>query len=90
MPYFYTVLRMSYLAGSGRNWRSFSRQLGKELEKSSSHPWRFLLVDQRNHGQSTFRGHEGPHTIDVCAQDIVKLLDGRAPDVLVGHSLGGK
>ncbi|KAK3259379.1 hypothetical protein CYMTET_31619 [Cymbomonas tetramitiformis] len=85
-----TAVIVHGLLGSGRNWRSFSRQLGKELEKSSSHPWRFLLVDQRNHGQSTFRGHEGPHTIDVCAQDIVKLLDGRAPDVLVGHSLGGK
>lgn len=45
------------LAGSGRNWRSFARALGKAVAGPGleSPSWRLLLVDQRNHGKSTLR-----------------------------------
>lgn len=83
------------LLGSGRNWRSFTRSLGaavscsKEAE-ADGRGWRFLLVDQRNHGLSTLRNHAAPHTIQASASDLNTLLDGKAPDVLMGHSMGGK
>jgi surfactin synthase thioesterase subunit len=34
--------------------------------------------------------HAGPHTIAASAQDLHSLLGGRSPDVMVGHSMGGK
>ena len=36
------------------------------------------------------RNHEGPHTIKASASDVHTLLQGQVPDVLMGHSLGGK
>jgi pimeloyl-ACP methyl ester carboxylesterase len=54
-----------------------------------------VLVDQRNHGSSSLLpGLHPPHSIEASARDIVQLFrsrfGGRAPSVVLGHSLGGK
>lgn len=58
-------------------------------------PFRALLLDLRNHGRSARApGLHGPHTLAAAAQDVVRLwqheLGGAAPDLLIGHSMGGK
>ena len=53
-----------------------------------------LMVDQRNHGASSALPFHPPHSIEASAEDIADLiatkLGGRAPEALLGHSLGGK
>ena len=54
-----------------------------------------VMVDQRNHGASSdVKGFHPPHSIQASAGDLLQLvqtkLSGRTPDLLVGHSLGGK
>lgn len=74
------------ILGSGSNWRGFARRL---VER---HPaWRCVLVDQRNHGDST--DATPPHTLSTCADDLWELAAARGggpPAMLVGHSFGGK
>ncbi len=72
------------ILGSGRNWRSLARKL------SEGHPeWRFLLVDLRHHGRS---GHPpSPDTLAACAADLEALAEPQGPpELVVGHSFGGK
>mmetsp|Transcript_46246 Transcript_46246/g.77097 ORF Transcript_46246/g.77097 Transcript_46246/m.77097 type:complete len:357 (+) Transcript_46246:29-1099(+) len=82
------------LLGSGRNWRSFTRALGAVVTSPEFHSdgrgWRFLLMDQRNHGKSAHRKHAAPHTLSTAAQDLHHTLHACTPDMLIGHSLGGK
>lgn len=69
------------ILGSGRNWRSFARRL------ADAHPeWRFALPDLRNHGDTGPLA--GPHTLSACAADLRAALP--EPEVIVGHSFGGK
>ncbi|MGM0574385.1 MAG: alpha/beta fold hydrolase [Myxococcota bacterium] len=80
-----TAFVLHGILGSGRNWRSFCRRLAR------AHPaWRFVLVDHRNHGDS--HGAPPPHTLDACADDLARLADdlGVTPEVVIGHSYGGK
>ena len=54
-----------------------------------------VMVDQRNHGASSdVQGFHPPHNIQSSAGDLLDLvqtkLSGRVPDLLIGHSLGGK
>ena len=72
------------ILGSGRNWRSFARRM-----QSKRPDLQVVLVDLRAHGDS---GHMSPpHTLSACVQDIVSLADLLGyPDVLCGHSFGGK
>ena len=54
-----------------------------------------VMVDQRNHGASSeVQGLHPPHSIEASAGDLLNLvhqkLSGRVPDMLIGHSLGGK
>jgi pimeloyl-ACP methyl ester carboxylesterase len=73
------------ILGSAKNWRSFSRRL------ASTYPgWRWYLVDLRNHGESP-KG-QSPHTLKACANDLVVLAErlGVIPEVVIGHSFGGK
>ena len=48
-----------WLAGAGRNWRTFVKAIGAAVTdpafQSDGRGWRFLLMDQRNHGKSTLR-----------------------------------
>ncbi|KAI3514262.1 hypothetical protein L1887_12582 [Cichorium endivia] len=56
--------------------------------------WRMVLVDLRCHGNSTDReGLSPPHDTANAARDLanlVKSLDWAWPDIVIGHSLGGK
>ncbi|HLV21721.1 MAG TPA: alpha/beta hydrolase [Polyangiaceae bacterium] len=71
--------------GAGHNFRSFIRKLHAKKPE-----FRFVLVDLRHHGQS--QGAPPPHTLAACAEDLAVL--GRhlkvTPEVIIGHSFGGK
>lgn len=53
-----------------------------------------MLVDLRNHGRSTeVEGINPPHDLVNAAKDLADLVKARGwnwPDVVIGHSLGGK
>ncbi len=54
-----------------------------------------VLVDQRCHGLSSqVEGFRPPHTLGASATDVAQLFrsqfGGRAPNMVIGHSLGGK
>lgn len=71
--------------GSGQNFSRFIQKL------SALRPeYRYALVDLRHHGHST--GAPPPNTLEACARDLAALAGalGAEPDVLIGHSFGGK
>ena len=73
------------ILGSARNFQGFVRKLQAE------HPeWCFVLVDIRGHGASL--AAPPPHSLRTCAEDLEHLARefGRTPQVLIGHSFGGK
>ncbi len=80
----HTAFFVHGILGSGRNWRTFAGRLAERLPA-----WRFVLVDQRSHGESG--NAPDPQTVDACAADLARLAGvvGQ-PDVVVGHSFGGK
>jgi esterase len=72
------------ILGSAKNWRSTARKLAQARPD-----FRFVLVDHRNHGDS--RGAPAPHTVDAGAEDLLALAEQVGhPEVVVGHSYGGK
>ncbi|XP_062112726.1 uncharacterized protein LOC133823888 [Humulus lupulus] len=91
-PYHRTALIIHGLLGSGRNWRTFSRNLLSTISNPSA--WRAVLVDLRNHGRSTeVEGLDPPHDLTNAAKDLADLVESQGwawPDVVVGHSMGGK
>uniref|UniRef100_A0A7N0UBQ3 AB hydrolase-1 domain-containing protein n=1 Tax=Kalanchoe fedtschenkoi TaxID=63787 RepID=A0A7N0UBQ3_KALFE len=93
-PYTSTAFVLHGLLGSGRNWRSFSRNLALQLSHSSpSSEWRMVLVDLRNHGRSAEIGFDPPHDMVNAAKDLAHLVRAKGwnwPDVVIGHSMGGK
>ncbi|KAL9373984.1 hypothetical protein Peur_033604 [Populus x canadensis] len=84
-----TAFILHGLLGSGRNWRSFSRNLASSLSE-----WRMVLVDMRNHGKSVdIEGLDPPHNMFNAAMDVANLVKEKGwewPDVVIGHSMGGK
>ncbi|GAB2227133.1 hypothetical protein Droror1_Dr00008944 [Drosera rotundifolia] len=98
-PYNYSsVLFLHGLLGTGRNWRSFAKSLSDYLSRNnksiSSREWRMVLVDLRNHGRSAGIKEIGPpHDIYNAAKDLADLVRWNGwewPDVVIGHSMGGK
>ncbi|CAL5387365.1 unnamed protein product [Camellia sinensis] len=89
-PYNFTAFVLHGLLGSGRNWRSFSRSLSSSL----SNEWRLVLVDLRNHGRSAeIESLSPPHDMANAAKDVADLVKSQGwawPDVVLGHSMGGK
>lgn len=74
--------------GRGANWRAFARAMATRRPN-----WGFVLVDLRMHGLS--QGAPGPHTLQACAQDVLRLIDEREErgdkvQAVLGHSFGGK
>ncbi len=71
--------------GSGSNLRSLALKLSKLRPE-----YRFCLVDLRHHGDS--RGAPPPNTLEACARDLASLIAelGQEPEVIAGHSFGGK
>lgn len=54
-----------------------------------------MVVDQRCHGLSSqVEGFRPPHTLGASATDVAQLFrsqfGGHAPNMVIGHSLGGK
>ncbi|CAN1277431.1 40S ribosomal protein S14-2 [Linum perenne] len=94
-PHTSTAFVLHGLLGSGRNWRSFSRTLASFLSDSSpSSEWRMVVVDLRNHGKSAeIEGLDPPHDMFNAAKDLANLVKAQGwdwPDVVMGHSMGGK
>ncbi len=72
------------ILGAGRNWLGMVRRMHARWAG-----WRFVLVDQRCHGES--RDRPGPHTLEACVDDLLALTAvAGAPQLVVGHSFGGK
>jgi esterase len=71
--------------GSGQNFGRFIQKLAGLRPE-----YRHALVDLRHHGQSS--GAPPPNTLASCAADLAALARalGAEPDVLIGHSFGGK
>jgi len=71
--------------GSGNNLRSLATKLGQLRPE-----YRFCLVDLRHHGES--QGAPPPNTLESCANDLAALIAelGKEPEVIAGHSFGGK
>ena len=71
--------------GSGNNLRSLATKVGKLRPE-----YRFCLVDLRHHGES--QGAPPPNTLEACARDLDSLITtlGKEPEVIAGHSFGGK
>ena len=71
--------------GMGRNWNAVARKVIAARPGTGA-----VMVDLREHGGSV--GHEGPHTVEAAARDVVELIESLdAPvDSVVGHSFGGK
>ena len=72
------------IMGSRQNWSRFARHLGLAQPHLS-----ITTIDLRCHGDNVHI--EGPHTIAACVHDLLVLgeLIGR-PQVVIGHSFGGK
>mmetsp|Transcript_1895 Transcript_1895/g.5548 ORF Transcript_1895/g.5548 Transcript_1895/m.5548 type:complete len:333 (-) Transcript_1895:642-1640(-) len=90
-----TAVVIHGLLGQGRNWRTWSRRFVSAAATKTNSPWRVILVDQRCHGLSSqVAGFRPPHTLGASATDVAQLFraafDGRAPQMVIGHSLGGK
>jgi pimeloyl-ACP methyl ester carboxylesterase len=71
--------------GSGSNLRSLATKLAKLRPE-----YHFCLVDLRHHGES--QGAPPPNTLKACANDLSALVEqlGQEPEVIGGHSFGGK
>jgi esterase len=69
--------------GAGRNWGAVARSVTADRPE-----WGAVLVDLRQHGDST--GFPPPHTLEATAADLdgVEVPGGLA--ALLGHSFGGK
>lgn len=73
------------ILGTGKNWVPFVRKFAENFPN-----WQFLLLDLRGHGDSS--EPPGEHTLKSTARDVEMLAraTGRAPDIVIGHSFGGK
>lgn len=81
----HTGLLLHGILGSARNLRTIATQLSARLPR-----WQWLLVDLRNHGDSS--SAPPPHTVHACVSDLAALCDhlGLQPAAAIGHSFGGK
>ncbi|KAH6806136.1 alpha/beta-Hydrolases superfamily protein [Perilla frutescens var. frutescens] len=56
--------------------------------------WRMVMVDLRNHGKSAeIEGLLAPHNLENAAKDLANMVRAEGwdwPDVVIGHSMGGK
>ena len=92
-----TALVMHGMLGNKANLRSFSRNLVRD-----SPGWRFVLIDQRGHGDSALLpGDDRGNTVRSAAEDVLETLEsvGTGPsgeseggplELILGHSFGGK
>jgi esterase len=69
------------ILGSKNNWKSFCR---RAIDATPG--LRCVVADLRGHGRS--HGFAPPHTLAACASDVLALAV--RPQVVIGHSFGGK
>ncbi|HSG50415.1 MAG TPA: alpha/beta hydrolase, partial [Longimicrobiales bacterium] len=71
--------------GAGRNWNAVFRRVVEARPD-----WGVVAVDLRGHGQSP--AMDPPHTLLRCVDDLDALVDTlpHRPEVIAGHSFGGK
>lgn len=86
----FTGVWLHGLLGSNSNWVNGARQVVQ-----SCRDWKFLLPQLRNHGlDRSGAAASPPHTITECVGDLIDLLqvqaNGTRPDMVIGHSFGGK
>lgn len=83
-----TAVMVHGILGSRKNMQAYAHRLVEGFPA-----WQVLLVDIRCHGESAnLPPPPGPHGVESSAQDILKLLSQLKlfPEVLIGHSFGGK
>ena len=86
-----TAVLVHGILGSRRNLQSFARMVVEAFPT-----WQVLLVDLRCHGESAAAAGAAPapapHTVDAAAADVLALLRAKRlfPQMLIGHSFGGK
>lgn len=85
-----TAVLVHGIMGSKRNMVSFAKRLVEGFPT-----WQVVLVDLRCHGDSAgLAPHlvNQDHGVDAAAGDVLKLLQSLKmfPEVLIGHSFGGK
>jgi predicted alpha/beta-fold hydrolase len=78
------------ILGSKRNWRTPSKLLTNQVPNA-----RVYTVDYRGHGKSHNVIYKTENNINNCVLDLQHLFfselpNNQTPDVLVGHSFGGK
>ena len=79
-----TAVMLHGIMGSGRNWRTPARRIVK------AHPeFSILLIDHLGHGTSPA---DPAASLARCAQAVEDTLDqvGCDPEIVIGHSFGGK
>lgn len=82
-----TAVLVHGILGCRRNMQSFARRLVEGFPS-----WQVVLVDLRCHGESASLGFVGAHSVDAAASDVLRLLSSLKlfPEILIGHSFGGK
>ncbi|KDO31702.1 hypothetical protein SPRG_03620 [Saprolegnia parasitica CBS 223.65] len=80
-----TIFIMHGILGNKGNWGTFCRRIVNTYPN-----WQVVAIDHRAHGESP--SFSPPHNLGACAQDVIDLSDalGVTPDVVAGHSFGGK
>jgi pimeloyl-ACP methyl ester carboxylesterase len=80
-----TAFVLHGVLGSGQNFSRFIQRLARERPE-----YRYYLLDLRHHGQSG--GAPPPNTLAACAADLKAFGQaiGHLPEVVIGHSFGGK
>jgi pimeloyl-ACP methyl ester carboxylesterase len=80
-----TAFVLHGVLGSGQNFSRFIQRLSRERPE-----YRYYLLDLRHHGQSA--GAPPPNTLAACAADLKAFAHaiGHEPEVVIGHSFGGK
>eukprot|EP00803_Ostreobium_quekettii_P004800 evm.model.scf_1329.1 EVM.evm.TU.scf_1329.1 scf_1329:1138-5580(+) len=82
-----TFVLVHGILGSRRNMQKYAKILVEGFPS-----WQALLVDLRCHGQSASSTLSLPNSVESSAKDILLLLSSLKlfPQVLIGHSYGGK
>ena len=82
------VVILHGLFGAGGNFATWAARLNEDCEKAGK-PRRIILVDLRNHGDSS---HSSSMAFEDMSADVARLLEEQGIEraVLCGHSIGGK
>lgn len=83
-----TAVLVHGILGSRKNMLSFAHRIVEGFPA-----WQVILVDLRCHGESAcLTSPTGGHSVQTAASDVLKLLHQLKlfPEVLIGHSFGGK